>query len=425
MVFGINYVLQKYLAGHRIQQKHVEEADEVLADVFGTREVFNREGWEYIVREHQGLLPIEIRTHAEGTMVPQGVPLMTVRRTDPKCCWLPGFLETLLVKLWAPMTVATQQAYQRQTIAQHLRHTGCDPALAALMLVCFGYRGVSSEESAQVLGGAHMTSFSVTDTLAAIKFWKEWYVADEHIGGSIRAYEHSTVTTWGEDGEPACLEHALNVYPSGWFAMPIDSYDYRRFLLEYLPRFKNRILERDGKFVARPDSGDPQSVVVEVCEMLEKTFGSTQNAKGYKLLHPKVGVIYGDGMRPETINQLYSTLAYHGWAASNVAVGSGGGLLQQVNRDTQRFGFKACWGMRGGKPICIQKNPVGDHGKQSKGGFLSVINTGGELTTVSQDVESNEERNELKTVFLNGRCTQPAPRLSEIRRRVEAWADGE
>jgi nicotinamide phosphoribosyltransferase len=269
-------------------------------------------------------------------------------------------------------------------------------------------------------------SFRGSDTLAAEVFLRQWYVADEHISGSIPASEHSTVTAWGEHGELDCLRNMLKQYPTGLFANVIDSYDYRRYLMEYVPQLKNEILARDGKVIFRPDSGDPQSVVVEVCEMLEKTFGSTQNAKGYKLLHPKVGVIYGDGMRPETINQLYSTLAYHGWAASNVAVGSGGGLLQQVNRDTQRFGFKACWGMRGGKPISIQKNPVGDHGKQSKGGFLSVTNVDGVLTTVSREQEPvNLVGNELKTVFLNGRCTQPPPTLSSIRRRVETWADGE
>ena len=96
----------RYLEGQVVTREKIDEAREQLTKYFGSDQL-NLEGWEYILREHGGHLPVSIKAVAEGTVVPTGNVLMTIENTDPKCYWLTNYLETLLVEIWYPITVAT------------------------------------------------------------------------------------------------------------------------------------------------------------------------------------------------------------------------------------------------------------------------------------------------------------------------------
>ena len=96
-------------------------------------------------------------------MVPGHNVLMTIENTDPACYWLPNYLETLLVQVWYGSTVATQSREMKNLILKYLRRTG-DPSLVDFKLHDFGFRGVSSVETAGVGGAAHLVSFRGTDT---------------------------------------------------------------------------------------------------------------------------------------------------------------------------------------------------------------------------------------------------------------------
>ena len=159
------------------------------------------------------------------------------------------------------------------------------------------------------------------------------------------------------------------------------------------------------KLVIRPDSGDPLTVTIKIFEILEKTFGVTENSKGYKVLHPKVGLIYGDGLDIEAIMNILETMKEHKWAASNIVFGMGGGLLQKVNRDTQRNAFKCSANSSDGITWNdIHKDPI-DGSKTSKKGKLKLIKLNGEYKTVKID-EYPECENQLVTVFENGKITR-------------------
>jgi nicotinamide phosphoribosyltransferase len=107
---------------------------------------FNRAGWQMIVDDHKGFLPIEIRALPEGTMVPTGVPLLQVETTDPRLPWLATFVETALLRaIWYPTTVATLSWQCRQIIRAGLERTSDDVAgQLPFKLHDFGARGVSS-----------------------------------------------------------------------------------------------------------------------------------------------------------------------------------------------------------------------------------------------------------------------------------------
>merc|ERR1719305_1163381 len=108
----------------------INEAEEYFKFHFGhpvygyDETLFNREGWEHIVKQHGGCLPIIIKALPEGTVCPVKNALMTVENTDPKCYWLVNYLETLLVQVWYPMTVCTNSFYQKHLIKGYLEETG-------------------------------------------------------------------------------------------------------------------------------------------------------------------------------------------------------------------------------------------------------------------------------------------------------------
>lgn len=59
---------------------------------------FNYEGWKRIVK--LGYYPLEIKAIPEGSVVPGGIPLVTVVNTTDDSFWLPGWIETLIMQLW-------------------------------------------------------------------------------------------------------------------------------------------------------------------------------------------------------------------------------------------------------------------------------------------------------------------------------------
>jgi nicotinamide phosphoribosyltransferase len=184
----------------------VDEARDLLA---AHGEPFNEAGWRHLVRRHGGRLPLKIRAVPEGSLIPTGNVLMTVRSTDPQAFWLVSYVETLLLRVWYPITVATQSWAIKRTIADYLRATSDDPeGQLPFKLHDFGARGVSSEESAGLGGMAHLVNFLGSDTLSGVRYARRYY--DEPMAAySIPAAEHSTITSWGRDREVDAYRNLL------------------------------------------------------------------------------------------------------------------------------------------------------------------------------------------------------------------------
>ncbi|HEY6162703.1 MAG TPA: nicotinamide phosphoribosyltransferase domain-containing protein, partial [Bacteroidia bacterium] len=161
--FGLQYLLKSYLKGAVVTPEKVEEAEALYAKHFGSPSLFYKKGWEYILKKHGGKLPVRIKAVAEGTPVSVSNVMMTVENTDPKCFWLTNFLETLLVQVWYPCSVATQSREIKKVLLKYLEQTG-DTSLVDFKLHDFGFRGVSSVESASIGGAAHLMNFMGTDT---------------------------------------------------------------------------------------------------------------------------------------------------------------------------------------------------------------------------------------------------------------------
>ena len=397
LFFGLQYWLKNYLVGQVVTREKIEAADDLCRSHFG-QPIFNRAGWEYILHKHGGRLPVEIRAVSEGLLVPQSNVLMTVENTDPEAFWLTNYLETLLVQVWYPCTVATQSRAMREVIHKALEVTG-DPGAISFKVHDFGFRGVTCPEQAAIGGAAHLVNFEGTDNLAALILACNFYGAP-CAGYSIPAAEHSTITSWGREREVEACRNMLDQFPSGLVAVVSDSYDVFQCCSEiWGGTLKDRVLARDGVLVIRPDSGNPPEVVVKVLDILGKRFGSTANAKGYRVLHPRVRVIQGDGIDFTMLGRILQAMAGSGWSADNISFGSGGGLLQKMNRDTQRFAFKCSSVTVNGLERDVFKQPVTDPTKRSKAGRMKLVRDAHGFATVSQ---ADPRPDLLRPVFRNG-----------------------
>jgi nicotinamide phosphoribosyltransferase len=136
--------------------------------------------------------------------------------------------------------------------------------------------------------------------------------------------------------------------------------------------------------VIRPDSGDPETVCLKLVKILHKKFGAVLNSKGFFVLN-NVRLIQGDGINERTIRNILGSFAVHGYSADNIAFGMGGALLQQVDRDTQKFAMKCSSVQINGEWQDVMKDPITDSGKKSKAGRVTLWSSGKDFqSAVSQ-----------------------------------------
>jgi nicotinamide phosphoribosyltransferase len=423
LFYGLQILMKKHLVGQVVTERKIQSAKK-LWDAHVGPGIFNESGWRHILEKHNGYLPLKIKAVPEGTVVPTSNVLVTVENTDPEVPWLTNYIETLLLQVWYPITVGTLSREIKKVLIKYLKKTTSYTkeeikSIVSFMLHDFGYRGVSSVESAG--GSAHIINFLGTDTIAAIETAQEYYNTDNILAFSIPASEHSTITSWGEANEVKAMENMLDSYPTGLVACVSDSFDIIRACEEYWGgQLKDKITSRNGRLVIRPDSGDPVQTLKRVFGILWDKFGGTINDKGFKVLHPNVRVIQGDGVNYESIGDILDMMVEEGFSVENIAFGMGGALLQKVDRDTQKFAFKCSHIVINGEEVDVRKNPIeiDENGnrvpsfKQSKAGRLKLMKKKLKDMTpeeqeeffeyFTQEHSQDETGDELVTVFENG-----------------------
>lgn len=413
--FGLQYILKTYLS-QPLEQWMVDEAQSFY-QAHGVP--FNAEGFTDIVQRLEGRLPVRIRAVPEGSVVPVHNVLMTVESTDPQSFWLVSWLETLLLRVWYPTTVATQGYYLRQLIYGYLVKSADQPDTEVdFKLHDFGARGVSSCESSGIGGMAHLVNFKGSDTVQGVLYANRYYQSPM-AGFSIPAAEHSTMTAWGRSREVEAYQNMLQRFaqPGALVAVVSDSYDIWNAIANlWGSKLKQQVIESGATVVIRPDSGDPKTVVMRCLNLLADAFGTVNNTKGYKVLQ-HVRLIQGDGMTPQSIAEVLDALIDQGFSASNVAFGMGGALLQRVDRDTQRFAYKCSSVNINGAATPVFKDPATDPGKRSKAGRLDLIVDQGRYRTVVLEKQPQHVQSVLETVYENGKLLREFD-LEEIRANV-------
>ena len=416
--FGLQAFMKEYMTDP-ITMDDVDEADAVLT---AHGEPFNRAGWEYIVNELGGKLPLRIKAAPEGTVIPVHNAMVIIENTDPKCFWLTTYVETAILRaVWYPTTVATTSREIKKVIKAALEETG-DVAGLPFKLHDFGARGVSSNESAMLGGMAHLVSFMGTDTVASLVGAKRYY-NETTAGFSIPATEHSTITSWGKENEVEAYRNMLNQYgeKGAIFACVSDSYDLFNAVDNiWGGELREEVINSGATLVVRPDSGDPVEIVSETISRLGDRFGYEVNDKGYKVLNT-VRVIQGDGINIDTIKNILEALRNQGWSADNIAFGMGGALLGAPQRDDQKFAMKCSAALVNGEWVDVFKDPITDPGKRSKKGRLELVRNCGVGSCSFKTVEeqfAREGDRVLREVYCNGDIVFEQT-FADIRERAE------
>lgn len=406
LFFGLQAFIKEYLM-KPITEKDINEAEYILT-AHGLP--FNREGWEIILNEHNGFLPIIIEAAPEGLVIPTNNVLVQIRNLDERFPWLPQYIETALLRaVWYPTTVATLSYNIKQIILKYLEKTSDDPkGQIPFKLHDFGSRGVSSKESAGLGGMAHLVNFSGTDTIEALMYARKYYHA-EMPAFSIPAAEHSTITSWcydeKESNEKKAFENMIDKFakPGSIVAAVSDSYNvYNAVEHLWCGDLLNKVKKSGATIVIRPDSGNPEYVLRKIFNILEEKLKDeiVINSKGFKVLPSYFKIIQGDGVNIDTIEDILLSMYTYGWSADNIAFGMGGALLQGVNRDTLKFAQKASAVYVDNSWKGIFKNPITDNKKVSKKGILK-------LTPYYKTVQVKPPNDSiLEVVFINGFLTK-------------------
>lgn len=405
------------------EEKVISEYEEAVHSIFAlTNPHFAKTHSSSHIRalHRLGYLPIKIKALDEGTLVPIGVPMFTIENTIPDFFWLPGYLEAQLSSyIWSPMTAATIANLYKRILTEYAEKSG-DVRKVFTQAGDFSMRGMGTPETAYRTSGGHLLSFGGSATVSVREYLKAYYGAQKEIVTYTPSTEHSVMCSYGEDEVEAFRHLITNVYPSGSISIVSDTYDLWNVVDNVLPQLKDVIMNRDGKVVIRPDSGEPVDIICGdassenetirkgIIERLFELFGGTINDKGYKELDVHIGVVYGDSITPDRAKRICEGLVNKGFASTNTNLGIGSFTYQYVTRDTFGFALKGTAEIINGHFKAIQKRPATDtgHFKTSQKGMVAVVYDNDYLLIDNLNPETEKElgdKNLLKETFVDGK----------------------
>lgn len=380
-----------------------------------------------------GFLPLHIKALPEGSRVNLRVPTLTVRNTRPGFAWCTNYIESQLsAEFWKTPTNATLAYEFRRMLDNFCELTGGIKQFVRWQGHDFAFRGMSGVHDATSSAIAHLLCFTGTDTISALDYLEDYYLADastEALGGSVPATEHSVVTMNGPEGEVEFAKRLMTeLYPKGVVSNVSDSYDFWWMVTEGLKQLKPTILARQpdmfglNKYVIRPDSGEPVLIIngdpkaahgspehKGVLRCIAEVFdpGTTATAKtrtGHLLFDPHIGVIYGDAITLERGLQINHQMLQNGFCSSNMVYGIGSYSYQHVTRDSYNHAYKATNAVVDGLQRPIYKDPKTDSGmKKSARGYLRVEREGADFVLYDNQSPEQERRGALRDVYIDGR----------------------
>lgn len=427
--------------------------DEIISDfevvnMMAGQEVYDKFLPQMIALHRLGYLPLEIKALPEGMLVPMRVPVLSIVNTHPDFYWLPGYLETtLLANTFVTSTVASYAREFRKLGQKYADLTADSNDYLDFQFHDFSQRGQHGDEAGILAGISHLTSFKGSDQIPAVKTLMDFYREtdrNELIGASVVATEHSIMESLAgqfgtnKQGQIDAFESLINRNPSGILSIVSDTYDYWEVIDEVLPTLKELILARNGKLVIRPDSlteirlktpnhriETVNEQLVESLKALYETFGGTINSKGYKVLDQHVGLLHGEGITLDNLEELFIAIEESGFSTENIVLGVGAYTYSvKPSRDDFGQALKASSAVIGGNNIQIFKHPKSEKEafKRSPKGAVSIHGTSGNYRMVEgltiQEAET-DPKNQMNTILKDG-LTSPKTPFSVIRARIQS-----
>lgn len=435
--FGLQEFIKKYLIedfNKNFFERQLDEVIEEYKSYMNTQLGEENYDLDAIVKLHElGYLPILMRALPEGSVVNMGIPCIELTNTHPDFAWVVQWLECILqVELWPTCNYATIGKIYKEVADKYYELT-VDNMDSKMAMSDFGMRGMSCLEDSIRTSASWLLSFDKTSTIPALQYIREYYNADKNIGIGAVSSEHAVMgANFAVDQDEITFVKRLltELYPNTSFSMVSDTYDYWNMVKNILPQCKEEIMNHNGKLLIRPDSGDIVDISIETIKFLWEEFGGTLNSKGFKVLDPHIGIIYGDGCTINKVKEIYEELYKLGFAANNIVFGVGAFCFHAIfeddgkfivnTRDTFGIAMKATYGEIGDYKFFIYKDPKTDTSKLKKShkGCCQVIRLYRGFTCYDEYdnfLEDNETH--LKTVFENGKLLQEET-FEEIRSRL-------
>lgn len=465
--FGLQYFIKEYLINKWNTEFFQKSKEEVLKRFSRRINNYlgpNQVGTEHIEALHDlGYLPLTILALPEGVQVPYKVPVFVFWNTNPEFYWLTNYLETIAsVTIWPLATTATTAKQFKDILIRFANETADNTDMVKFSGHNFSYRGCFGHEAACMADAGWLTSFVGSDTVPGVDFMEEYYNADsdkELVGCSVSATEHSVMASYGKEDELEAFRRIIeDLYPNGIVSIVSDTFDYWKVITEFTVTLKDKILQREGKTVFRPDSGDNVKIItgyfedeIEVymydmrgahyrikgtdteisvaeikgtVECLWDIFGGTINTKGFKELNPKTGAILGDGVTLEVMTSICERLKKKGFASTNLVYGVGSYSIQYgVSRDSDGYAVKSTYCEVNGVPREIFKDPKTDTSnmKKSAKGLTAVFkDENGEFYLKDQATWEEVLNCEFIKVFENGNLIKDYT-LAEVRNNLSKY----
>lgn len=439
--FGLQGFIQEFLINLVNETFFKRDKEEVLAEYKSYLDTqIGEQSYDLsrIAALHDlGYLPIKMKALPEGSLVNMGVPCIELTNTHPDFAWVVQWIECIAQsELFGTCNWATM-AHEYRKLANDFYEKTTDGANPAMAMADFGFRGLGVDNGIRA-SSSWLLSFDKTSTIPAMQYIDKMYNAEcakNHIGIGAVSLEHATVCSNLAicETEESLLRRLLTtVYKDTSFSYVSDSFDYWSLVNDTLPKLKKEIMEHNGKFLVRPDSGDIVEISVKTVQKLYEIFGGSVNSKGYKELNPKVGIIYGDGCQYSKIEEIWTKLEKLGFAADTILFGVGAFSFTAMctpedgmvclTRDTFGFAMKSTDCVINGKEYTIQKNPKTDqnHLKKSHKGLCCVTKDGDNY--VCHDGYTSETLpadNLLRTVYRDGQFVRTT-NFADIRERLNA-----
>ncbi len=443
--------LARELASIRVTLKHLLDAIVFLAQHFSTpahdgRYHFNPWPWLKIIFGHQGRLPLKLSGLPEGTIVPVGIPIVTIENTDPDCAQIVSHFEPLILQtIWYSTTCATNALGYSKVIKAALKKTTTDEVLNGWLpfaLQCFALRGVTCMQAARRGCGSILYVTMGSDTLPAINHVMSKMGAGHMVGYSVAAIEHNQAMMQGREGEFKQVRRVLKAYPTGILSYVADTYDLRNFVYQVTSgELKELIMSRDGTFVIRPDSSllksdgtemSPAETISELFKIIEANLLElvTVNSKGFKVLPSQYKIIYGDGLNIPKIASILELMVKEGWCASNIVFGVGGNFAQRIDRDTERFAMKSSeqsfFVEDEAGNLTFETRDVAKEtpGKESKKGRFHIgLDSGVPKCFRLGDSAVANQPNMLEPVCIEGTVVKTPDNIDVVRARINTWRE--
>jgi nicotinamide phosphoribosyltransferase len=368
-------------------------------------------------------------------------------------------------------------------------------------LLDFGYRGVSSHETASLGSASYYTAgFEGSDTVAGSRMLLRYYngaPGDDsyktnifecgHGATSVPAAEHSTITSWADVSATAdhvvyeaaeynafrnmikqyMPSYAVSLVSDGfniWHAVsrlwpstlvpPDGGLSMREMIKQRLEAFQLTLIRPDsGEGVetlphlmtilnlalpehfdsdlkplvpAFPNNAEAEAKYTALVAKIRTRFGMSDGSNPFRRFKgQQMRVLQGDGVALDTVGDMLASLLSNGFCANTVHFGSGGGLLQKLNRDSLAFAFKCCAMYVGDKMYPVGKDPIAG-GKKSYGGNPAVVRVDGVLINrpvpmTTEEFRTGVEGDQLVKVFESGNILVEM-NFSDIQKRAKITA---